>query len=319
MSGADCVGSRNKADSGADCVGSRNGAGSVRWEMRSRTQVQRKSGFNIIKWNKRATKTTPRGKKQAGRQKTGAQSNIRHSHDVRQRISTGLQTQGDYIGRQTRNGTDCVGSLDRSGLWSVVCVFPDPSGLWSGLRGLPERSGLRGLPEQSGLRGLPERSGLRGLPERSGLRGLRGQSWLRGRSWSGLCWLTGQSGMHGLPDRNAWAHGAERALERTPWTHRAERALEQTVSAPGTELALERTALAPGTERALERTAWAPGAERTLGRTLGRTPSWRLSRLNSEPDWCTPPVNPRGANKASGIWRARLGLPKKTPWGRRPP
>ncbi len=36
------------------------------------------------------------------RQKTGAQSNIKHSHDVRQRISTGLQTQGDYIGRQTR-------------------------------------------------------------------------------------------------------------------------------------------------------------------------------------------------------------------------
>ncbi len=100
--GADCVGSRNGADSGADCVGSRYGAGSVRWEMSSRTQVQRKSGFNIIKWNKRATKTTPRGKKQAGRQKTGAQSNIRHSHDVRQRISTGLQTQGDYIGRQTR-------------------------------------------------------------------------------------------------------------------------------------------------------------------------------------------------------------------------
>ncbi len=74
---------------------------SFRWEMRSRNQVQRKSGFNIIKWNKRATKPTPRGKK-TSRQKTGAQSNIRHSHDVRQRISTGLQTQGDYIGRQTR-------------------------------------------------------------------------------------------------------------------------------------------------------------------------------------------------------------------------
>ncbi len=61
----------------------------------------------ITRSNKR-TYTTPKGKnKQAGRQKTGAQSNIKqsntgHSHDVRQRISTGLQTQGDYIGRQTR-------------------------------------------------------------------------------------------------------------------------------------------------------------------------------------------------------------------------
>ncbi len=60
-------------------------------------------GFLITK--QRTTKTTPRGKKQAGRQKTGAQSNIKHSQrktHERQRISTGLQTQGDYIGRQTR-------------------------------------------------------------------------------------------------------------------------------------------------------------------------------------------------------------------------
>ncbi len=47
-------------------------------------------------------KNHPEGEKQAGRQKTGAQSNVKHSHDIRQRISTGLQTQGDYIGRQTR-------------------------------------------------------------------------------------------------------------------------------------------------------------------------------------------------------------------------
>ncbi len=50
-------------------------------------------------------KNYPEGEKQAGRQKTGAnikQSNTGNSHDVRQRISTGLQTQGDYIGRQTR-------------------------------------------------------------------------------------------------------------------------------------------------------------------------------------------------------------------------
>ncbi len=74
--------------------------------MRSRTQVQRKSGFFNNK-TKQRTKTTPKGKnrqagRQAGRQKTETQSNIKHSHDVRQRISTGLQTQGDYIGRQTR-------------------------------------------------------------------------------------------------------------------------------------------------------------------------------------------------------------------------
>ncbi len=65
-------------------------------------------GFLIIKFNKWTTKTTPKGKnKQAGRQKTGAQSNIKqsntgNSHDVKQRISTGLQTQGDYKGRQTK-------------------------------------------------------------------------------------------------------------------------------------------------------------------------------------------------------------------------
>ncbi len=63
---------------------------------------------NVIFNNKikqRRTKTHPEGEKHAGRQKTGAQSNM-NSHDSRtherQRISTGLQTQGDYIGRQTR-------------------------------------------------------------------------------------------------------------------------------------------------------------------------------------------------------------------------
>ncbi len=68
--------------------------------MGSRTQMQR-LGFLIIKLNKK-NKNHPEGEKQAGRQKTGAQSNVKHSHDIRQRISTGLQTQGDYIGRQTR-------------------------------------------------------------------------------------------------------------------------------------------------------------------------------------------------------------------------
>ncbi len=46
-------------------------------EMRSRTQMQRYQVSLITKLNKRTTKTTPKGKnKQAGRQKTGAQSNI---------------------------------------------------------------------------------------------------------------------------------------------------------------------------------------------------------------------------------------------------
>ncbi len=116
-------------------------------------------------------------------------------------------------------------------------------------------------------------------------------------------------------ERTLSAPGMERALERTLSAPRTERALERTLSAPGTERALERTLSAPGTEQALERILSAPGTERALDRTL----SWRLSRLNSELDWCTPPVNPRGANKASGTWRARLGLPKKTPWGRPSP
>ncbi len=59
---------------------------------------------------KQRTKTTPKGKnkqasRQAGRHKTGAQSTWKThttSTHERQRISTGLQTQGDYIGRQTR-------------------------------------------------------------------------------------------------------------------------------------------------------------------------------------------------------------------------
>ncbi len=49
----------------------------------------------------KSNKNHPEGEKQEGRQKTGAQSNM-NSHDGRQQISTGLQTQGDYIGRQTR-------------------------------------------------------------------------------------------------------------------------------------------------------------------------------------------------------------------------
>ncbi len=49
-------------------------------------------------------KNYPEGEKQAGRQagRRLEHSQTWNSHDVRQRISTGLQTQGDYIGRQTR-------------------------------------------------------------------------------------------------------------------------------------------------------------------------------------------------------------------------
>ncbi len=69
----------------------------VRWEMGSRTQMQR-LGFLIIMINKWTTKTTPKGKnRQAGRQ-AGSQaedwSTVKHE--------THVQTQGDYIGRQTR-------------------------------------------------------------------------------------------------------------------------------------------------------------------------------------------------------------------------
>ncbi len=129
-------------------------------------------------------------------------------------------------------------------------------------------------------------------------------------------------------ERTAWAPGTERALERTLSAPGTERALERTLSAPGTERALERTLSAPGTERALERTLSAPGTERALERTLSAsgleralqlTPPWRLSRLNSEPGWCSPPATLLGPSKASGIWRARQGLPRRWPWGRYSP
>ncbi len=54
-------------------------------------------------------KNHPEGEKQAGRQKTGAQSNMKHSHTTstheRQRISTGLQTQGELY-RETNEGNE---------------------------------------------------------------------------------------------------------------------------------------------------------------------------------------------------------------------
>ncbi len=79
------------------------GKRTVSQEMRSRTQMQRLSGFFNNKVKQR-TKTTPKGKnKQAGRRLEHSQheTHMTKTHE-RQRISTGLQTQGDYIGRQTR-------------------------------------------------------------------------------------------------------------------------------------------------------------------------------------------------------------------------
>ncbi len=53
-------------------------------------------------------KNHPEGEKQAGRKKTGAQSNMkltwRKTHE-RQRISTGLQTQGELY-RETNEGNE---------------------------------------------------------------------------------------------------------------------------------------------------------------------------------------------------------------------
>ncbi len=86
-------------------------AESSSWLIRSVTkdEVEDSNAEKVIFNNKMKqmnNKNHPEGEKQAGRQKTGAQSNMKHSHTTstheRQRISTGLQTQGDYIGRQTR-------------------------------------------------------------------------------------------------------------------------------------------------------------------------------------------------------------------------
>ncbi len=129
-------------------------------------------------------------------------------------------------------------------------------------------------------------------------------------------------------ERNVWAPGPERARERIPWAPGTERARERIPWAPGTEWALERTLSAHGAGRALERTLMAPGTERALERTLSAsgleralqlTPPWRLSRLNSEPGWCSPPATLLGPSKASRIWRAWPGLPRRRPWGRYSP
>ncbi len=69
-------------------------------------EVEDSNAEKVIFNNKikqRRTKTTPKGKnKQAGRRLEHSQTFNSHETHERQRISTGLQTQGDYIGRQTR-------------------------------------------------------------------------------------------------------------------------------------------------------------------------------------------------------------------------
>ncbi len=72
--------------------------------MRSRTQMQRELLFLIIKQNKEQQKPPRRGKtiRQAEDWSTvNMKTHMTKTHE-RQRISTGLQTKGDYIGRQTR-------------------------------------------------------------------------------------------------------------------------------------------------------------------------------------------------------------------------
>ncbi len=73
--------------------------------MRSRTQVQRMQGFLIIQLNKR-TKTTLRGKKQAGRC-TGAQSNMTLSNkDTRKTTDQHRTADTRRINRETNEGNE---------------------------------------------------------------------------------------------------------------------------------------------------------------------------------------------------------------------
>ncbi len=67
--------------------------------------MQGKKFFLIIKKTKK-NKNHPEGEKQAGRQKTGAQSDMKHSHDIRHTKDNGsaqdCRHKENYIGRQTR-------------------------------------------------------------------------------------------------------------------------------------------------------------------------------------------------------------------------
>ncbi len=77
----------------------------VTWDEVEDSNAGEKVLFNN-KIKQRRTKTSPKGKKQAGRQKTGAQSDMKHSHDIRNTKDNGsaqdCRHKENYIGRQTR-------------------------------------------------------------------------------------------------------------------------------------------------------------------------------------------------------------------------
>ncbi len=75
---------------------------SVRRDEVEDSNAEENQGFNN-KMKQMNNKNHPEGEKQAGRRLEHSQheTHMTKTHE-RQRISTGLQTQGDYIGRQTR-------------------------------------------------------------------------------------------------------------------------------------------------------------------------------------------------------------------------
>ncbi len=79
---------------------------SVRRDEVEDSNAEENQGFNN-KMKQMNNKNHPEGEKQAGRQAGRRLEHSQHETHMtktheRQRISTGLQTQGDYIGRQTR-------------------------------------------------------------------------------------------------------------------------------------------------------------------------------------------------------------------------
>ncbi len=77
--------------------------------------MQRNLGFLIKNETNEQQKPPRRGKtsRQAGRRLEHSQheTHVTKTHE-RQRISTGLQTQGDYIGRQTRVMRETAGATE---------------------------------------------------------------------------------------------------------------------------------------------------------------------------------------------------------------
>ncbi len=67
------------------------------------SNAEENQGFNNKMKQMKQQKATEWEKQAAGRQKDWSTVNMNsRDEDTKQRISTGLQTQGDYIGRQTR-------------------------------------------------------------------------------------------------------------------------------------------------------------------------------------------------------------------------